>query len=61
MSNNWVFIAYYIFAVFVVGLFSYAVFWLDKSAWWFVMVLILLNISPTVKNKEKNEERDNTV
>ena len=56
MSNNWVFIAYYIFAVFVVGLFSYAVFWLDKSGWWFLIALILLNISPTIKNKKEDEK-----
>ena len=56
MSNYWVFIAYYIFAVFVVGLFSYAVFWLDKSGWWFLMALILLNISPTIKNKKGDEK-----
>ena len=57
MSNYWVFIAYYIFAVFVVvELFSYAVFWLDKSGWWFLMALILLNISPTIENKKEDEK-----
>ena len=53
MNSNWVYVAYYIYAIFVVCLFSYVVFWKDFNGWWFLMALILLNISPTITNKKE--------
>lgn len=51
MNNNWTFIAYYIYAIFVIGIFSYIVFELDYSGAWFILAIILLEKSP-VKSKE---------
>lgn len=56
MNNNWVFLAYYLYAVSVVSIFSYAVFWLDKSGWYWLLALIMLNISPTITTKKDKDE-----
>jgi hypothetical protein len=48
-----VFIFYYIYAIVVVGIFSYVIFVLNKSAWWFVLAVLLLNNSPIIK-KDKD-------
>ena len=59
MNNNWVFLAYYLYAVSVVCIFSYAVFGLDKSGWYWVLALIMLNISPTITTKKDKDEEVN--
>lgn len=53
MNSNsiWIFILYYLYAIFVVGLFSYVVFWLDKEGWWFIVAFVLLQIQPEIKSK----------
>ncbi len=51
MNRNWVFILYYLYAIFVVGLFSYVVFWLDRNGAWFIIAFLLLQIQPEIKSK----------
>ena len=46
MDKNWIYVAYYVYAIFIICLFSYAVFWLDKSGWWFLLAVVLLDIQP---------------
>lgn len=59
MNNNWIFLAYYLYAVSVVSIFSYAVFWLDKSGWYWLIALIMVSISPTIKTKKDKDEEVN--
>ena len=58
MNNDsiWIFILYYLYAIFVVGLFSYVVFWLDKSGWWFIIALLLLNNTPIIRTENEKEK-----
>lgn len=42
MNNNWIFLAYYVYAAIVVVMFSYAVFWLNHSGWWFLVAFFML-------------------
>lgn len=53
MKNNTVFVSYYIYCIVIIGVFSYAVFILNRSGWWFALALILLSISPTIKTKNE--------
>jgi len=53
MNNNSVFVAYYIYAAFIIGLFSYIVFGLDYSGAWYILALILLDCAPKTKKEEK--------
>jgi hypothetical protein len=42
-------VAYYIYAALCVGLFSWAIFEKGASAWWVVVLLALVSVTPTVK------------
>lgn len=53
MNSNWIFILYYLYAIFVVGLFSYVVFWLGRDGWWFVVAFLLLQIQPKIESKSE--------
>lgn len=55
-NNIWIFILYYVYAIFVVGLFSYVVFWLDKSGWWFIIALLLLNNTPIIRTENEKDK-----
>lgn len=51
MKDNWIFIAYYIYAVLIVFGTGYVVFFLNRSGWWFVVTLVLIGITPSIKSK----------
>ena len=55
MKNNIVFIVYYIYALLLVFGFMWAVIYKDLSAWWVILLVVLLNISPEVKTKKDDE------
>ena len=44
--NNKTLIIYYIYVLLVLAVFSYAVFVLDHSGWWFILALLFIEISP---------------
>jgi hypothetical protein len=46
-----VFVAYYIYALTLIGGFMWAIIYKDMSAWWVILLLLLLNITPMVKTK----------
>lgn len=50
MKNNIVFIAYYLYALFLIGGFFWAVIYKDLSAWWTILLVILLNLTPYENN-----------
>jgi len=52
MRNNWIFIAYYIYAIVVVILSGYVIFVLNRSGWWMLVTFLLLNISPSIKQSK---------
>lgn len=47
--NNYTILIYYIYALAVITLSGYVVFVLDYSAWWFLLTLIFLDITPNKK------------
>jgi len=53
MKNQWVFIAYYFYCTVLVLATGYVVFFLNRSGWWFLMTLLLVNISPSVTSKSE--------
>lgn len=55
MNNNLIFALYYLYAMIVICIFSYAVFWLDKSGWYFLLCLLLLQITPSIENRKTDE------
>lgn len=52
MNSNWVFIAYYIWALTLLILTGYVVFFLGFSGWWFLFTTIIISATPEVTNKE---------
>jgi hypothetical protein len=51
-----VFIAYYVYCLLLVFGTGYVVFWLNNSGWWFLVTMLLCNISPEIKeNKNANK------
>ena len=48
------FVFYYIYAIFVIAVFSYIVFHLKESGWWFILAVLLLNNSPNFRNNKND-------
>lgn len=57
LNNNWVFIAYYIYAVSIIFGTGYVVFFLNKSGFWFLFCLILLMQSPSIETKNNSKNK----
>ena len=55
MKNSLIFVAYYIYAIFVVTGSCYLVFWKGISEWYFLVSLLLLEKSPITRNKQIEE------
>lgn len=49
--NNPTILIYYTFALIVIILTGYVVFILNHLGWWFLLDLIILEMSPTLKKK----------
>lgn len=43
---------YYIYCLAVIFATGYVVFVLDRSGWWFLLAIVLLEISPAIKTKD---------
>jgi len=54
MKYSAIFIAYYIFCLIVLFGTGYVVFILNRSGWWFLLAIIIINASPTVTTKNNN-------
>ena len=52
-------VAYYIYAALCVGLFSWGIFEKGASAWWSVVLLFLVSVTPKVKVEDKNKDKSN--
>lgn len=50
--NNKTILIYYIYVLLLIGACGYVVFGLGYSGWWFLLVALFTNISPTT-NKDK--------
>lgn len=48
-----IFVMYYIYAIILIAGTAYLVFYKGISGWWFIMTLVLLQISPEVEEKSK--------
>jgi len=46
-----VFVAYYLYALCLVVGFMWAIIYKDISAWWVILLIVLLNIAPEIKTK----------
>jgi hypothetical protein len=54
-----VIVAYYIYAALCVGLFSWGIFEKGASAWWSVVLLLVVSVTPKVKVKDKKNDKNN--
>ena len=50
--NNKTLLIYYIYVLIVLSACGYVVFGLDRSGWWFLLALLLTNISPKASKKD---------
>lgn len=58
MNKTAIFLAYYFYAIIVVVGTGYIVFGLDRSSWWFVMTILLLQIQPEIKENKRPKRRE---
>jgi len=56
--NNKTILVYYIYVLIVLGACGYVVFGLGHSGWWFLLALVLIEISPKTNKKERDEENN---
>lgn len=54
MKYTLIFLFYYLYAIFVVASCGYVVFYLNRSGWWFLLALLLVNITPKISSKKEN-------
>jgi len=51
MMKYLIFVAYYLYALAIIAGTAFLVFWRGESGWWFLLALLLLQITPSINKK----------
>ena len=54
--NIFIIASYYLYKLIILGTCAYAVFWLDRSGWWFLLALLLCSGELSVKTTRNNKD-----